>query len=119
MVIRNIKQILIYSWSSLESFTHLLRLSKLLIVFVNFLKKNFKKSFQIVDKGVLVTYKYDLHAGRPRINVNDPYTSSVLYFGSGIISVLIVLYFCSNSFFITLFFLIFFESYKKLEKFSG
>ena len=54
--------------------------------------KEFKeKSFQIVDKCVLVTYRYDLHVGRPRINENDPYTSIVLYFGSGIISVLIVL----------------------------
>ena len=44
----------------------LLGLSNLEIVFVNFLEKNFKKSFQIVDKGVLVTYKYDLHVGRPR-----------------------------------------------------
>ena len=35
-----------------------------------FFKKNFKKSFQIVDKGVLVTCKYDLHPGRPRINEN-------------------------------------------------
>ena len=65
-----------------------------------------------MDKGVLVTSKYD---GRPRINENDPYTSIVLYFGSGIISVLIVLYICSNSFFITLFF----DSKKKLEKCSG
>ena len=63
---------------------------------MNFLEKNFKKSFQIVDKGVLVTYKYDLDVGRPRINENDPNTCIVLYFGSGIISVLIVLYFCST-----------------------
>ena len=68
------------------------------------------KFFQIVEEGVLVTYKYDLHVGRPRINQNDPYASIVLYFGSVIISVLIVLYFCSNSFFITLVLLIFFET---------
>ena len=69
----------------------MLGLSKLLIVFVNFFKKNFKKSFQIVDKGVLVTYKYDLYVATPRINENDPYTGIVLYFGS-------------NSFLITLLF---------------
>ena len=72
-----------------------------------------------MDKCVLVTYKYDLHVGRSRINENDPYTSIVLYFGSDIISVLIVLCSCSNSFFITLLLLIFFDSYKKLEKFLG
>ena len=70
----------------------MLGLSKLLIVFVNFSKKNFKKSFQIVDKDVLVTYKYDLHVSRPRISENDSDTSTVLYFGSGIISVFIVLF---------------------------
>ena len=69
--------------------------------------------------GVLVPCKYDLHVGRLRINENDYYTSIVLYFGSGIISVLTVLYVCSNSFFITLFLLIFFDSQRKLEKFSG
>ena len=38
-----------------------LGLSELLIVFVNFFKKRMKKkSFQIVDKGVLVTCKYDM-----------------------------------------------------------
>ena len=83
------------------------------------LKRIQKNFFQTVDKCVLVTSKYDLHGGRPRIIENDPYTSIVLYFGSDIISVLIVLYFYSNSFFITLFLLIFFDSYKKLEGFSG
>ena len=111
MVIRNIKQILIYSCSSLESFAYCL---VYLIVLVNFLKQHFKNPFKIVGKCVLVNYKYDLHVGRPRINENDPHTSIVLCFSSRIISVLIVSYFCSNSFLITLF-----EWYKKLEKFPG
>ena len=51
------------------------------------LKRIQKNFFQIVDKCVLFTYKYDLHVGRPRIVENDPYTSIVLYFRH---------YFCSH-----------------------
>ena len=53
------------------------------------------------------------------MNENDPYTSTLLYFGSGITSTLIVLYFCSNSFFITLFLLIFFDSHRNWRNFQA
>ena len=44
---------------------------------------------------------------------------TMLYFGSGIISVLIVLYFCSNSFFIALFLLTFLTLIRNWRNFQA